>query len=78
MLKTCSEALWGAMDKALEGTATEQGTSNPKKWKAAKVEIEFPPLDIQTMNIPWTNRSTFQQVIEFTGHNGPFSEGPLE
>jgi acyl-homoserine lactone acylase PvdQ len=78
VLKTCSESLWAAMNTALERAATEQGTSNPKKWKAAKVQIEFSPLNDREMNIPWTNRSTFQQVIEFTKHQEEDLEGPLE
>ena len=37
-----------------------------KKWRAPEVRIKFPPGAAFTMS--WTNRSTFQQVIEFTGH----------
>jgi transposase-like protein len=41
-------------------------------WRAARVRIEFPPLpkSVYPFTMAWTNRSTFQQVIEFTGH-GP-------
>jgi acyl-homoserine lactone acylase PvdQ len=77
-LKACSESLWAAMQKALETTATEQKTSNPKKWKAAKVVLEFPPGGNESQEIPWTNRSTFQQVIEFTSHQEEDLVGPLE
>ncbi len=41
-LETCSKSLWAAMQTALEHVASEQG-NNPKKWKAAPVQIEFPP-----------------------------------
>ena len=71
------------MQTALEATATQQGTTNPKKWKAAKVMIEFPPggallNEGQGYKMPWTNRSTFQQVIEFTTHQEEHLEGPIE
>ena len=36
-------------------------------WRAPVVRIDFPPASTYTMS--WTNRSTFQQVIEFTGHD---------
>jgi hypothetical protein len=32
------------------------------------VRIEFPPDPLFNTTMRWTNRSTFQQVIEFTGH----------
>jgi acyl-homoserine lactone acylase PvdQ len=68
-LTTCRTALWGAIQTAVEQLSATQG-SEPKKWRAAKVRIEFPPgLLHETMR--WTNRSTFQQVIEFTGHGAP-------
>ena len=45
------------------------------------MQIEFPPagtLFRKEFNIPWTNRSTFQQVIEFSSHQEEHLEGPLE
>jgi len=65
-LVACRASLWGVVQKAVEGLAAAQG-SEPTKWKAAKVRIEFPP-GLTTYTMRWTNRSTFQQVIEFTGH----------
>jgi acyl-homoserine lactone acylase PvdQ len=65
-LEACRNALWGAIQHAVEQLSAEQGPT-ATKWRAAKVRIEFPPgLLHETMR--WTNRSTFQQVIEFTGH----------
>jgi acyl-homoserine lactone acylase PvdQ len=73
-LETCREALWGALQGAAETLEGAQGTEM-KAWRAAKVRIGFlpgilftakPPSEPFTMS--WTNRSTFQQVIEFTGH----------
>jgi hypothetical protein len=51
---------------AAEQLAGEQGPT-PSKWRAAKVRIEFPP-GLLPYTMRWTNRSTFQQVITFTGH----------
>jgi acyl-homoserine lactone acylase PvdQ len=68
-LTTCRESLWAAIQTAAEKLTTEQG-SNMKAWRAAKVRITFPPGLLPSYTMRWTNRSTFQQVIEFTGH-GP-------
>ena len=79
-VETCSKSLWAAMSTALESLSAEQG-KNPKSWRAPKVQIEFPPagtLFRKEFNIPWTNRSTFQQVIEFSSHQEEHLEGPLE
>ena len=47
--------------------AAKHGTETTK-WRAAKVRINFPPGLLPSFTMRWTNRSTFQQVIEFTGH----------
>ncbi|HEX4435517.1 MAG TPA: penicillin acylase family protein [Solirubrobacteraceae bacterium] len=73
-LEACRNSLWSAIQGAAEKLQTEQG-SEMKAWRAAKVRITFlpgilksrkPPHESFTMS--WTNRSTFQQIIEFTGH----------
>jgi hypothetical protein len=51
----------------MESLVAEQGTESAN-WKAAKVQIEFPPDPFFSTKMRWTNRSTFQQVIEFTSH----------
>ena len=58
-------------ETAAEQLEKSQG-SVPSDWRAARVRIEFPPLpkEFFPFTMAWTNRSTFQQVIEFTGH-GP-------
>jgi len=76
-LETCSKSLWTAIQGALMAEEKAQGTSKVSKWKAPKVQIEFPP-GILPYTMPWTNRSTFQQVIEFTSHQEEDLEGPLE
>jgi acyl-homoserine lactone acylase PvdQ len=71
-LSRCSESLWAAIQSAAEQLEKTQG-SVPGNWRAARVRIEFPPLPKEKFfpfTMAWTNRSTFQQVIEFTGH-GP-------
>jgi acyl-homoserine lactone acylase PvdQ len=70
-LKACRTSLWAAIQTAAEQLQKSQG-SVPSKWRAARVRIEFPPLpkEFFPFTMAWTNRSTFQQVIEFTGH-GP-------
>jgi acyl-homoserine lactone acylase PvdQ len=65
-LEACRTSLWAAIQKAVEQVAAEQGT-NPSTWKAPKVRIAFSP-GLIPYTMSWTNRSTFQQVIEFTGH----------
>ena len=66
-LEACRNSLWSAIQTAAEGVAAKQG-SNPATWEAARVRIEFPPDPVEKFTMRWTNRSTFQQVIEFTGH----------
>jgi acyl-homoserine lactone acylase PvdQ len=71
VLKICRTSLWAAIQAAAEQLEKTQG-SVPSNWRAARVRIEFPPLpkEFFPFTMAWTNRSTFQQVIEFTGH-GP-------
>lgn len=70
-LKRCRASLWAVIQTAAEQLEKSQG-SVPSNWRAARVRIEFPPLPkaFFPFTMAWTNRSTFQQVIEFTGH-GP-------
>ena len=67
-LEACRASLWAAIQKAAEELQAAQG-SEPKAWRAPDVRIEFPPAaEYFGYTMPWTNRSTYQQVIEFTGH----------
>jgi acyl-homoserine lactone acylase PvdQ len=76
VLETCRKELWATIKSAVEKEQTAQGGALPKKWKASVVRIEFPPgiLSVTKKKVrvpytmPWTNRSTFQQVIEFSSH----------
>jgi acyl-homoserine lactone acylase PvdQ len=67
-LESCRNSLWAAVQGAAEKLSSEQGPTI-KNWRAAKTRISFLPGLIGGIpSMSWTNRSTFQQVIEFTGH----------
>jgi acyl-homoserine lactone acylase PvdQ len=72
-LAACRESLWAAIQMAAEQLEQAQG-SEPDHWRAAPVRITFPPTFLplpptfsKPFTMEWTNRSTFQQVIEFVG-----------
>jgi hypothetical protein len=69
-LKACRTSLWGAIQTAADQLEEKTHNAGPSNWRAARVRIEFPPLPKSEFpfTMAWTNRSTFQQVIEFTGH----------
>ena len=74
-LEACRTALWSAFQTAVEHLEETQKTSEIKAWRAEKVRIDFLPGILKEAKSPfgpftmsWTNRSTFQQVLEFTGH----------
>lgn len=67
-LEACRASLWTAIQTAAEQLEISQG-STPSAWRAAPVRIAFPP-GFLSYTMRWTNRSTFQQVIEFTAHEG--------
>jgi hypothetical protein len=66
-LEACRASLWAVIQKAAEGLEAAQG-SEPSAWRAPEVRIDFPPGLLPGFTMSWTNRSTYQQVIEFTGH----------
>ena len=70
-LAACRASLWAAIDAAATKLAAAQGP-DPTSWRAdATAErIKFTPGLLPDFTMRWTNRSTFQQAIEFTGH-GP-------
>ncbi|HEX5223979.1 MAG TPA: penicillin acylase family protein [Solirubrobacteraceae bacterium] len=71
-LSSCAQSLWTAIQSASEAEEAIQKGREVSKWRANKVRITFPPGLIPRFTMRWTNRSTFQQVIEFTGHEGPY------
>ena len=68
-LDACSASLWQSIQAGVEALAAEQGPK-PAFWRAPEVRIKFPP-GLLPYTMRWTNRSTFQQVIEFTGSSEP-------
>ncbi len=70
-LKACRASLWAAIQAAAMKLKASQGPS-PSKWysSATAERISFVP-GLIPFTMRWTNRSTFQQVIEFTGHAKP-------
>ena len=64
-LTACRESLYAAVRAAADELAAQQG-SDPRAWRsdATKERIRFSPGLIQN-TMRWTNRSTFQQVLEF-------------
>ena len=67
-LKRCRASLWAAIQAAAVTLSHTQGP-NPNTWAASATaeRITFAP-GLIPFTMRWTNRSTFQQVIEFTGH----------
>ena len=70
-LTACRRSLWAAIQAAANQLKAGQG-SDPNNWHASATaeRISFIPGLIPSFTMRWTNRSTFQQVIEFTGHAG--------
>jgi hypothetical protein len=68
-LPTCRASLWAAIEGAANQLAAGQG-SDPTAWRSAAPRISFDPGLIKNYTMRWSNRSTFQQVIEFVGHAG--------
>ena len=70
-LKACRKSLWAAIQDAANKLAATQGP-NPNDWfsSATAERISFIP-GLIPFTMSWTNRSTFQQVIDFTGHAKP-------
>jgi hypothetical protein len=67
-LAACRSSLWAVIQQGADALATVQG-SDPAAWRsdAGEERITFPPGVLgQTMR--WTNRPTFQQLMEFSGH----------
>jgi hypothetical protein len=70
-LKACRASLWAAIQAAATTLSATEGP-NPAAWysSATAERITFIP-GLIPFSMRWTNRSTFQQVIEFTGHAAP-------
>ncbi len=67
-LRACRKSLWAAIEVAANHLAAAEGP-DPADWYSSATDerISFIP-GLIPFTMRWTNRSTFQQVIEFTGH----------
>ena len=65
-LVVCRQALWLTLKNAADSLAAEQGP-NPDAWRSSATaeRIAFIPGLIPTTTMRWTNRPTFQQVVQF-------------
>ncbi|HSP96822.1 MAG TPA: penicillin acylase family protein [Candidatus Dormibacteraeota bacterium] len=64
VLATCSDSLWQAIDQAADLTATQLAQPDPALWRKLGARTGFIP-GLLPNTIPFTNRPTFQQVLEF-------------
>jgi hypothetical protein len=62
-LSACRTSLWSAIDQTANQLATQQGESDPAKWRKAASTTGFVP-GLLPNRFPTTNRPTFQQVLE--------------
>jgi len=66
-VKKCRQALTDSLAAAVKALE-EQFGADPASWDADEVgdQIDFTPVGLQDQpNMPWQNRPTFQQVLEF-------------
>jgi len=68
-LPDCSASLWQAIHQAADTLAAQQKQADPSLWRQTAKVISFIP-GILPNTCPFTNRSTFQQVLEFD-RSGP-------
>ena len=66
-LATCSASLWQAIHTAADATAMQLVQPDPALWRGTARTSNFVPGLIPN-TFPFTNRPTFQQVLEFEHH----------
>ncbi|MGH2710478.1 MAG: penicillin acylase family protein [Actinomycetota bacterium] len=67
VIAACRTALLGSLDDAVAEVEADQG-ANPADWDTDETldEIRFTSVGVSGINpIPWQNRPTFQQVVQF-------------
>jgi hypothetical protein len=64
VLSVCADSLWQAIHQAADTLATQLGQPDPSLWRKTASRTGFVP-GILPDTFPTTNRSTFQQVLEF-------------
>ncbi|HVO27476.1 MAG TPA: penicillin acylase family protein [Candidatus Margulisiibacteriota bacterium] len=63
-LSDCSASLWQAIHVTADSVAAQQAQTDPHLWRKTAAVTRFVP-NLIPNTFPTTNRSTFQQVIEF-------------
>ena len=64
VLSACSDSLWQVVHQVADDLTTQLGESDPTLWRKLASRTGFVP-GILPDTFPTTNRSTFQQVLEF-------------
>ena len=63
----CRASLWAAIQHGAEELESCAGLEH-ERLAGARCADQFPPDPLAHFTMSWTNRSTFQQAIEFSGH----------
>jgi acyl-homoserine lactone acylase PvdQ len=63
-LPACIDSLWQAIHQAADATAADLGQPDPSLWRKSARRSSFVP-GVLPDTFPFTNRPTFQQVLEF-------------
>ncbi len=67
-VSACRIALATSLDQAVTAVEARQGSTEPAAWDVAEAsdQVFFTPVGVSGIEpIPWQNRPTFQQVLEF-------------
>jgi acyl-homoserine lactone acylase PvdQ len=67
-LPACAVSLWQAIHQAADDMTAQQGQVDPTLWRTPGARSSFVP-GLLPNTFPFTNRPTFQQVLEFD-HSG--------
>jgi len=62
-LSACRDSLWQAVHQTADALATQQGQADPSLWSKKAARSGFVP-GLLPNTFPFTNRPTFQQVLE--------------
>ena len=80
-LARCQAALQAALQQTIDALSSAYGSSDPASWTCSRSnsgqgqcnpaadDIVFSPVGVGSVpNIPWVNRPTFQQVVQYGAH----------
>ena len=69
-MAACRDSLWQAIHTTADATATQLGQPDPSLWRRPAARTSFVP-GLLPNTFPFTNRPTFQQVLEFERNPQP-------